>query len=111
MKILLKFDGRQQMFHYYWLPLIYKHSECAFFVEDKSGKLITPNGIKNLKVISDFKSLNVNDAKLCYIDEIPTYKTMANFNHNTFYKVYSTPKEIPIGKIEFVDKKGTIDCV
>ena len=47
MVITLKFNGEQQLFHYYWLPLMYKHNECKFIVEDKTTKMIYPKDIDN----------------------------------------------------------------
>ena len=77
MVITLEFDGQQQLFHYYWLPLIYKHNECKFIVEDKTTKMIYPKDIDNLEVVT-----NINNVKLrmpvlhCQINKVPTYKTM-----------------------------------
>ena len=70
MVITLKFEGQQQLFHYYWLPLMYKHNECKFVVEDKTSKLVYPKDVNNLEVIA-----NINNVKL------HTYrKKRLNFN-------------------------------
>ena len=77
MVITLKFEGQQQLFHYYWLPLMYKHNECKFIVEDKTTKMIYPKDIDNLEVVT-----NINNVKLrmpvlhCQMNKVPTYKTM-----------------------------------
>ena len=59
MNIVIKYNGRQKLFHHYWLPLIYKHNECTFYVEDKNGSMIYPSGIRNLKVIIDINKENL----------------------------------------------------
>ena len=80
MVITLKFEGQQQLFHYYWLPLMYKHNECKFIVEDKTTTMIYPNDVNNLEVVT-----NINNIKLrqpvfhCEINKVPTYKTMIEF--------------------------------
>ena len=80
MVITLKFDGQQQLIHYYSLPLIYKHNECKFIDEDKTTKMIYPKDVYNLEVVT-----NINNVKLrhpilhCKINKVPTYKTMVEF--------------------------------
>ena len=57
MVITLKFEGQQQLFHYYWLPLMYKHNECKFIVEDKTTKMIYPNDVDNLEVVTNINNV------------------------------------------------------
>ena len=88
MNIVIKYDGRQKLFHHYWLPLIYKHGECKFYVEDKSSSIIYPSGINNLRVVIDISKEKISGKTLyCDINKVPTYKTMTNFNNNVFYEV------------------------
>ena len=88
MNIVVKYNGKQKLFHHYWLPLIYKHNECTFYIEDKNGSMIYPSGIRNLKVIIDINKENLKGKTLhCDIDKVPTYKTMTNFDNNIFYEV------------------------
>lgn len=88
MVIVIKYDGRQQMFHHYWLPLIYKHQECKFFVEGDIEKMIYPKDVPNLHVTKKVNKDNMKKPIMyCNIDQVPTYKTMIDFNNNIFYKV------------------------
>ena len=88
MNIVIKYNGKQKLFHHYWLPLIYKHNECMFYVEDKNDSLIYPSGIPNLKVVIDISKEKLKGKTLyCNIYKVPTYKTMANFDNNVFYEV------------------------
>ena len=59
MVITLKFEGQQQLFHYYWLPLMYKHNECKFIVEDKTTKMIYPNDVDPFGVINQVHIVHV----------------------------------------------------
>ena len=88
MVIVINYDGRQQMFHHYWLPLIYKHQECTFWVEGDTEKMIYPSDISNLNVTKrvDRDKLK-NPVMYCNIDKVPTYRTMIDFKHNVFYEV------------------------
>ena len=73
MNIVVKYNGKQKLFHHYWLPLIYKHNECTFYIEDKNGSMIYPSGIRNLKVIIDINKENLKGKTLhCDIDNVPT---------------------------------------
>ena len=88
MNIVVKYNGKQKLFHHYWLPLIYKHNECRFYVEDKNDSLIYPSGIPNLKVVIDISKEKLKGKTLyCNIYKVPTYKTMANFDNKVFYEV------------------------
>ena len=88
MNIVIKYNGKQKLFHHYWLPLIYKHNECRFYVEDKNDSLIYPSGIPNLKVVIDISKEKLKGKTLyCNIYKVPTYKTMANFDNKVFYEV------------------------
>lgn len=88
MNIVIKYNGRQKLFHHYWLPLIYKHPECTFYVEDKNGSIICPSGIRNIKMVIDISKQKLKGKTLyCDIDKVPTYKTMTDFSNNVFYKV------------------------
>ena len=70
------------------MPLIYKHNECRFYVEDKNDSLIYPSGIPNLKVVIDISKEKLKGKTLyCNIYKVPTYKTMANFDNKVFYEV------------------------
>ena len=88
MNIVIKYNGRQKLFHHYWLPLIYKHPECTFYVEDKNGSIICPSGIPNIKMVIDISKQKLKGKTLyCDIDKVPTYKTMTDFSNNVFYEV------------------------
>ena len=88
MVIVIKYDGRQQLFHHYWLPLIYKHQECTFFVEDDTEKIIYPSDIPNLNVTKQVNKDKLKEPVMyCNIDRVPTYRTMIDFNHKVFYEV------------------------
>ena len=71
MIIHTKFNGEQKKFHWYWLPLIYKHQECQFYID---GDFIYPKDIKNLHVNEEVPGngpiLNVT------MDKVPTYIAM-----------------------------------
>ena len=80
MVITLKFEGQQQLFHYYWLPLMYKHNECKFVVEDKTNKIIYPRDIDNLQVVANINNFKLRQPILhCKMNKVPTYKTMIEF--------------------------------
>ena len=80
MVITLTFEGQQQLFHYYWLPLMYKHNECKFIVEDKTTKMIYPNDVGNLEVVTNINNIKLRQPILhCEINKVPTYKTMIEF--------------------------------
>ena len=49
MRIITEFNGEQKKFHWYWLPLMYKHQECEFYVHAPRG-FVYPKDVKNLKV-------------------------------------------------------------
>ena len=71
MNIVIKYNGRQKLFHHYWLPLIYKHQECEFRI---SGKFVYPKDLKNLKV----NSVDENGGPIlkCPINKVPMYRGM-----------------------------------
>ena len=48
MNIVTKFDISQKKFHHYWLPLMYKHQECTFYITASHG-FIYPKDLNNLK--------------------------------------------------------------
>ena len=80
MVITLKFEGQQQLFHYYWLPLMYKHNECKFIVEDKTTKMIYPNDVDNLEVVTNINNVKLRQPILrCKMNKVPTYRTMIEF--------------------------------
>ena len=80
MVITLKFEGQQQLFHYYWLPLMYKHNECKFVVEDKTSKLVYPKDVNNLNVIANINNVKLRQPILhCNMNKVPTYRTMIEF--------------------------------
>ena len=97
MVITLKFEGQQQLFHYYWLPLMYKHNECKFVVEDKTSKLVYPKDVNNLNVIANINNVKLRQPILhCNMNKVPTYRTMIEFqkkksgeyeNLGEYYKV------------------------
>ena len=72
MQIITTFEGDQKKFHWYWLPLMYKHSDCVFNI---SGKFTYPNDVKNLKVNSTEEG--VGPTQRCPINMVPSYKAMA----------------------------------
>ena len=76
MKIVTEFNGQQKYFHWYWLPLIYKHQEVTFYVQAPRG-FIYPKDIKNLKVneIAKGKGPTLN----CPMNLVPTYRAMEQF--------------------------------
>ena len=79
MVITLKFEGQQQIFHYYWLPLMYKHNECKFIVEDKTTKMIYPKDVDNLEVVTNINNVKLRQPVLhCKMNKVPTYKTMVD---------------------------------
>ena len=67
------FNGEQKKFHWYWLPLIYKHQECEFYIEASRG-FIYPKDIKNLKV----NEVLPKDGPILTVtmDKVPTYIAM-----------------------------------
>lgn len=77
MKIVTVFDGQQKKFHWYWLPLIYKHQEVTFYVQAPRG-FIYPKDIKNLKVneIAGGKGPILK----CPMNRVPTYRAMEKFS-------------------------------
>ena len=70
MVISTKFDGNQKKFHWYWLPLMYKHPECTFFV---SGEFIFPKDISNLIVNEKAKGGPLLE---CPMNKVPSYSAM-----------------------------------
>lgn len=76
MRIVTEFDGKQQRFHYYWLPLIYKHNECQFYIQAPRG-FVYPKDIKNLKVneVPSGKGPTLR----CPMNLVPTYIAMERF--------------------------------
>tara|TARA_B100002019_G_C21268311_1_gene600677 strand:- start:1559 stop:1864 length:306 start_codon:yes stop_codon:yes gene_type:complete len=94
MVIVTEFEGDQKKFHFFWLPLIYKHNECNFVVKDKTGKMIFPGGITNLKVVDpDYKLRQGNVILKCPINKIPTYKAMVDLQNIKSAKTI-TPEEL-----------------
>tara|TARA_B100000927_G_scaffold274573_1_gene253897 strand:- start:329 stop:640 length:312 start_codon:yes stop_codon:yes gene_type:complete len=101
MVITLKFDGQQQLFHYYWLPLMYKHNECKFIVEDKTTKMIYPKDVPNLEVISNINNVKITQPILhCQMNKVPTYKSMIEFQkkkageYESLGEYYEVPYEL-----------------
>jgi len=79
MMIITQFEGKQKIFHHYWLPLIYKHNECQFCVEDTTRKFAYPKDIKNLQVVTDLNKVKLKGPVLyCPMNKLPTYKAMIN---------------------------------
>lgn len=76
MKIVTEFNGEQKKFHWYWLPLIYKHQEVTFYVQAPRG-FIYPKDIKNLKVneVTGDQGPILN----CPMNRVPTYRAMEQF--------------------------------
>lgn len=76
MKIVTRFDGQQKKFHWYWLPLMYKHPECKFYI---SGDFIFPRGIDNLLQNATPEE---GDGPIlqCPINLVPTYKAMVELS-------------------------------
>ena len=73
MVIITTFNGIQKMFHTYWLPLMYKHQECDFYV---TGKFVYPRDLPNLKINkTDVENLKGPILK-CPMEKIPTYIAM-----------------------------------
>lgn len=76
MKIVTTFEGNQKHFHWYWLPLMYKHQEVTFYVQ-APHKFIYPKDVKNLKINEvpkgDGPTLN------CPMNLLPTYRAMEQF--------------------------------
>ena len=76
MKIVTEFNGNQKHFHWYWLPLMYKHQEVSFYVQ-APHKFIYPKDVKNLKINEvpkgDGPTLN------CPMNLLPTYRAMEQF--------------------------------
>jgi len=71
MNIYVKFNGEQKKFHWYWLPLIYKHQECTFYFE---GDFTYPKDIKNLRVNAEIDTKG--PTLYCPMDRVPTYYAM-----------------------------------
>ena len=74
MKIVTEFDGEQKKFHWYWLPLMYKHQDCQFFVK---GDFIYPKDVPNLKVNQE--PSGKGPTLRCPMNRVPTYRAMAEF--------------------------------
>ena len=59
---------------------MYKHNECKFIVEDKTTKMIYPNDVGNLEVVTNINNVKLRQPILhCEINKVPTYKTMIEF--------------------------------
>ena len=59
---------------------MYKHNECKFIVEDKTTKMIYPNDVGNLEVVTNINNIKLRQPILhCEINKVPTYKTMIEF--------------------------------
>ncbi len=59
---------------------MYKHNECKFIVEDKTTKMIYPNDVGNLEVVTNINNVKLRQPILhCKINKVPTYRTMIEF--------------------------------
>lgn len=59
---------------------MYKHNECKFIVEDKTTKMIYPNDVGNLEVVTNINNVKLRQPILhCEINKVPTYRTMIEF--------------------------------
>lgn len=100
MVIITQFSGKsdQKKFHHFWLPLIYKHNECTFIVEQTTAEqLVYPTGIKNLKVVKSHTDQAYKGPVLfCPLDKIPTYKNMVDLQASKANKVYNDYSELGI---------------
>ncbi len=76
MKIVTEFNGEQKKFHWYWLPLMYKHQECEFYVHAPRG-FVYPKDVKNLKVNEVPRSKG--PTLRCPMNRVPTYIAMVEF--------------------------------
>lgn len=77
MKIITDYQGEQKKFHWYWLPLIYKHQEVKFFVKAPAN-FIYPKDLKNL--IINQNPVGKGPTLTCAWNEIPTYRAMEQFS-------------------------------
>lgn len=75
MKIVTEFNGNQKHFHWYWLPLIYKHQECKFYVK---GDFTYPKDVGNLLVNATPEQGN-GPILRCPMNLVPTYRAMEQF--------------------------------
>ena len=52
---------------------MYKHNECKFIVEDKTTKMIYPNDVDNLEVVSNINNVKLRQPILhCKMNKVPT---------------------------------------
>ena len=59
---------------------MYKHNECKFIVEDKTTKMIYPNDVGNLEVVTNINNVKLRQPILhCKMNKVPTYRTMIEF--------------------------------
>ena len=59
---------------------MYKHNECKFIVEDKTTKMIYPNDVGNLEVVTNINNVKLKQPILhCEINKVQTYRTMIEF--------------------------------
>lgn len=78
MNIVTRFDISQKKFHWYWLPLIYKHQDCEFYITAARG-FIYPKDLKNLKV-NQTKHRKGHATLDCPMNLVPTYRAMEQLN-------------------------------
>lgn len=71
MNIVTEFNGNQKKFHWYWLPLIYKHQECTFYIK---GEFVFPRDVSNIKVNAE--PPKGGPTLTIPMDQVPTYRAM-----------------------------------
>ena len=81
MNIVTVFNGKQKNFHMYWLPLIYKHQEVMFYIQEDSPNAICPFHV--WRTFSGFSSQVNNNAFSEFSLEICAFK---RFTQLTDYK-------------------------
>lgn len=77
MVIITDYTGPQNKFHWYWLPLMYKHQEVSFFVKAPNN-FIYPKNLRNLHV--NQKPAGKGPVLTCGWNQIPTYRAMEQFS-------------------------------
>ncbi len=77
MVIITDYTGPQNKFHWYWLPLMYKHQEVRFFVKAPDS-FVYPKNLANLNV--NQKPTGKGPVLTCDWNQIPTYRAMEQFS-------------------------------
>jgi hypothetical protein len=78
MNIIIRYDDIQRNFHLYWLPLMYKHGECEFYM-NVGNDFICPKDVNNLK-LNQSQIRKGHPTLECPANKVPTYRAMEQLN-------------------------------